>query len=571
MCSESMKGRITLRRRKWLFVFLCLVLIAALAACSGSGGNKGNSGNTGNTGSTGNSGNTGSSGGNAGNAGGNDAPKEPLKLKMAITTGGAQYVINSPDINKDPYVLEFEKLSNTDLQIELLPHETYNESLALLLAGGDLPDILQTKGINTPEVTPAVDAGVLRPLNELIEKHAPNLMAKVPKESWGSARVSKDGIIYGIPQENPITNGTVVMMRKDWLEAVGMDKPLTVDEYIEVFRAFKEKDPNGNGQADEIPFSGRENFNHTFHFFGAYDVHPQTWKWTGEQLIPRFILPEMKDALAVYRQLYQEGLMDKEIFTQPGTVWDSKITGQGIVGTWAHGTVWGDQWQTRLQASIPTGTITIVPAPRANPDRPGGVYPIGSTVSDFIWAIPSDVPDDKAVEIIKLFDWFYSDDAPKNFFLYGIEGKDYTVNADGSIKYNYPDNETRYGEESMHQQWLKFTGPKYHQTDEQFILGRNMGDVILEGIQVAAQGGLIDDGQDIPTLPTVQARPELMWNGLWLEFAAKVITGAESLDKFDAFVADWRNRGGDKWIEEATEWYKTKGELLNKLPEWARP
>ncbi len=145
------------------------------------------------------------------------------------------------------------------------------------------------------------------------------------------------------------------------------------------------------------------------------------------------------------------------------------------------------------------------------------------------------------------------------------------MNADGSIKYNYPDNETRYGEESMHQQWLKFTGPKYHQTDEQFILGRNMGDVILEGIQVAAQGGLIDDGQDIPTLPTVQARPELMWNGLWLEFAAKVITGAESLDKFDAFVADWRNRGGDKWIEEATEWYKTKGELLNKLPEWARP
>jgi putative aldouronate transport system substrate-binding protein len=490
---------------------------------------------------------------------------------MAITTGGAQYIINSPDINKDPYVLEFEKLSNTDLQIELLPHETYNESLALLLAGGELPDILQTKGINTPEVAPAVDAGVLRPLNELIEKYAPNLMAKVPKESWASAKVSKDGVIYGIPQENPVRNGTVVMMRKDWLDAVGMDKPVTVDEYIEVFRAFKEKDPNGNGQADEIPFSGRENFSHSFHFFGAYDVHPQTWEWTGEKLIPKFIKPEMKKALEVYRQLYAEKLLDNEIFTQPGTQWDAKITAQGIVGTWAHGTVWGDQWESRLKEAVPTGEVTIVPAPQGIEGKPGGVYAIGSTVSDFIWAIPRNVSDEKAIEIIKFFDWFYSDEAPKNFFLYGIEGKDYTVNADGSIKYNYPDNDTRYGEESMHQQWLKFTGPKYHLEDEAFIKGRNLGDVILEGIQVAAQEGLIDDGQDMPVLPTAQARPELMWKGLWLEFAAKVITGNESVDKFDAFVEDWRKRGGDQWIEEATEWYKNQEALIAKLPDWAQP
>ena len=38
-----------------------------------------------------------------------------------------------------------------------------------------------------------------------------------------------------------------------WLEAVGMEMPTTVDELHDVLVAFKDKDPNGNGQADEIP------------------------------------------------------------------------------------------------------------------------------------------------------------------------------------------------------------------------------------------------------------------------------------------------------------------------------
>lgn len=557
-----------MRKSKLLLTLLCVVLVmSTVMACSSNNNSGSNADNGGNQQQpSGNSGNT-----NSGTEGSDDAgeeKKEPLELEISLTTGGAKYVIDSPDINEDKYVKHFEQLSNTDLEISLLPHETYNESLALLLAGGDLPDILQTKGINEAEVAPAVDAGVLLPLNDLIEEHAPNLMNKVPKESWESARVSKDGVIYGIPQENPIRNGTVVMMRKDWLDAVGMEKPTTVEEYIEVFRAFKEQDPNGNGEADEIPFSGREKFSHTHHFFGAYGVQPGAWTWTGEQLIPNFIKPEMKDALAVYRQLYEEKLFDQEVFTQPGQVWDQKITAQGIVGTWAHGAVWPDQWQQRLQQNVPDGAITIANAPVGPSGKPGGIYAIGSSVSDFIWTIPKD-SEDKAVEIIKFFDWYYSDEAPKEFFLYGIEGEDYTKEGD-TIKYNYPVTDVEYGEESMHQQWLKFTGPKYHLEDEEFIKGRNMGDLIMEGIKVSREDGFVDDGMDIPSLPTVKARPELAYSGEWMEFAAKVISGKESVENFDQFVADWMDRGGDKWIEEATEWYKNKEAIAAKLPEWAQ-
>lgn len=548
-----------MKKSKFLLTLLCIVLVVGtVIGCSSNNNNNSNSGSS-NT----NSGSKGSD-----NNGNTDAPKEPLNASIVLTTGGSKLIANSPDINKNEYVQEFEKLANVDLDIEILPHETYNESLALLLAGGDLPDILQTKGINTTEVAPAVDAGVLLPLNELIEKHAPNIMAKVPKESWKNNRVSKDGVIYGIPQENPIRNGTVVMMRKDWLEAVGMEAPTTVEEYIEVFRAFKEKDPNGNGKADEIPFSGREKFSHTHHFFGAYDVQPGSWTWTGSELVPNFIKPEMKDALGVYRQLYEEKLFDQEVFTQPGQVWDQKITGQGVVGTWAHGAVWGDMWQQRIQNSIPDAEIVIPNAPVGPSGEPGGIYSVGSSVSDFVWTIPKSA-EDKAVEIIKFFDWFYSDDAPKNFFLYGIEGKDHTVE-NGKVKYNYPSDDNGYAEESLHQAWLHFTGPVYHLEDEEYIKGRNLGELIMEGIKVSKEDGIIDDGKDMPALPTVKARPELAYSGLWMEYAAKVISGKEPLDSFDEFVADWKKRGGDKWIEEATEWYHNKEELAAKLPDWAQ-
>lgn len=485
-----------------------------------------------------------------------EAPKEPLKLKVTLTTGNSGHVVNSPNINEDKYVKKLEELSGTDLQFELLPHENYEQSLSLTLAGGELPDILQTKGINTPEIAPAVEAGVLRPLNELIDKHAPNLKAKVKPDSWKSGRVAKDGVIYGIPGDNAITNGTVVYVRKDWMDKLGIQPPKTIEEYKEMLRKFRDEDPNGNGKKDEIPFSGREKFSHTGHFFGAYDVPLGAWRLVDGKLTPNHVRPEMKEALAVYRDLYAEKLLDNEFITQPGNVWDSKIV-TGQVGMWAHAATYPDTWLLRLKENVPDAEIALIQAPVGPSGKPGGVYAIGSSVSDFVWTIPSNVSEEKAIEIIKFFDWFYSDEAPSDFFLYGLEGEDHTKNGD-KIEYKYPTVKEEYDAEAMHQEWLHFTGPKLHLTDETFIRGRNMGDLIFQGITTGLNEGIVNDGLDMPNLPAVQARPELNHNGLFQEIAAKIITGQEPVDAFDAYVEDWKKRGGEQWIEEATEWYNNR-------------
>lgn len=476
------------------------------------------------------------------------------KISVALGTGNLPYVTGSRDINNDKYVKKLEELSGTDLNLQLIPHENYSQNITLMFASGELPELLQTKGINTQEVAPAIDAGNLQPLDELIDKYGPNLKKYIPKESWDSARVSKDGKIYGIPQENPILNTTVTYIRQDWLDKLGLKAPKTVDEYIEVLRAFRDNDPNGNGKKDEIPFSARSKFSFGTAFFGAYDVHPKLWKLVDGQLTPNFIRPEMKDALKLHRQLYEEKLLDNEFLVMTGKDWDNKIKGTGVVGMWAHDASYPDKWENDVKASVPTAKVSVINSPVGPSGKPGGVDNINSTVSDYVWVIPKSAKN--AEQIIKFLDWFYdpANKAKDDFLEFGLEGENYTMD-NGAVKYNYPKTAEETSAEFMHQSWLAFTGPKKHLTDESFIKNRPGGDKILASLAIAKTEGIKDDGLGMPVMPTLQSRPELNYDGLWLEFASKVITGKESVDKFDDFVSDWKKRGGDQLIKEATEWY----------------
>jgi len=469
-------------------------------------------------------------------------------LSIVIADRGIQYVEALPNVNEDKYVKELGKLTNTNIQMELLPWSEYEQSLTLVFAGGEFPDLMEVNGISSPEVSQAVDAGVFMPLNDLIDEHAPNLKKYITEEQWNSPSVSKDGNIYAIPSTRYVTNDTAVMVRKDWMDTLGLEAPLTVDEYIEMLRAFRDQDPNGNGENDEIPWSARENFAFGEAIFGAYDVLLDGWRLVDGELVPNFIRPEMKDALAVYKQLYEEKLLDNEFFVQQGKDWDAKIKGKGNVGMFIHAASYPDKWLTEIQANTPEAELDILPSP-TGPDGKGG-HLIGSSVGGMVFAIPSTNED--PVTAIKFLDQFYSEEV-QTLLTYGLEGENYTIE-DGKIKYNYPTDQEGIYEETMYQNFLRLIGPS-HLEDQEFLANRPNGDLISKAIEVSQNEGRVNDGLGMPTLPTMLERPELQKNGLWVEYAAKVLTGKDSLDNWDAFVEDWKKRGGDQVIKEATEWY----------------
>jgi putative aldouronate transport system substrate-binding protein len=475
----------------------------------------------------------------------------PSKIEIVSSSMGLKYLGENPDLENDPYINKVEELTNTKLDIKVLPHVDFAKKLTLLFAGGELPDLLRNTGINSPEVAPAVEAGALQPLNELIDKYGPNIKKHIPDEFWKSSKISKDGKIYAIPQINPEPNPAVMYIRKDWLDKLGLEVPKTVDEYVNVLKAFRDKDPNGNGKNDEIPISWRPNFAYGFTFFGAFDVNPINWSYENGELIPDFIKPEMKEALALHKELYQEKLIDQEIFVQDSTDWESKIKGKANVGMWMHSPKFADKWMLDVKQTDPNAEVINIPAPIGQ-DGKGG-YSITSPLYYHVWSIPAS--NENPEEVIKFLDSFYSKDL-RNLVSYGLEGVDHKVE-NGEIAYQYPETEEELTREEFHLYWLNFAGPFVFE-NKAYMKGKPNGEIILNAMKIAESEGRENDGANMPQMPTLMARPELDSTKLWNDFAAKVITGNESVDNFDQFVEDWKSRGGEKLIKETTEWYKSK-------------
>src|SRR5690606_29652370 len=192
----------------------------------------------------------------------NDATEEndePLSFSISMRTLAFTHVENSPDINKDEYVLELEKLTNTDLDIRLLPHKEYSTKMDLMFASGDIPDVVQTSGGfgegSGQSLQQAVQAGVFLPLDDLIEEYGPNLKKYIPEAAWEQQRFT-DGKIYSIPEflSNPSRRATWI--RKDLLDKAGLEVPTTVEETLDVLREFKKM---GVPQ----PYGGRAEFKYS--------------------------------------------------------------------------------------------------------------------------------------------------------------------------------------------------------------------------------------------------------------------------------------------------------------------
>jgi len=134
-----------------------------------------------------------------------------------------------------------------------------------------------------------------------------------------------DGNIYGIPSVDSGGEGHGMVsyklwMNTNWLDAVGMAVPTTTDEFRAVLEAFKTKDPNGNGTADEIPLTGAINtwaaepYLYILNAFGYFDTNYYYLK--NDKINPILNQDYLKEGLKYVAGLAADGLIDPAAFTQ---------------------------------------------------------------------------------------------------------------------------------------------------------------------------------------------------------------------------------------------------------------
>lgn len=244
--------------------------------------------------------------------------------KVTLTFSGQKAPL-APDFSTMELVKQWETDTNVAIAWENLPDSVYQEKKNLTLASGDLPDAFFNTGFTAADISTYGSNGTLVPLEDLIEQYAPNLQAIFEKRPEIRASVtSSDGHIYTLPSAEELGIGAVpffLSINKKWLDKLGLAVPETIDEFEAALEAFKTKDPNGNGKADEIPFSFINNWwcadvGDVMAALGGMPDNADHRIVRDGKVIYTAAQPEYATAITKLNDWYERGLIDSEAVTQ---------------------------------------------------------------------------------------------------------------------------------------------------------------------------------------------------------------------------------------------------------------
>ena len=241
---------------------------------------------------------------------------------------------------------ELEEKTGIHIEWTYLSDTDWDDQKALILASGDLPDVIFGDAFSKEDIINNKDYFI--PLEDYIEKYCPNIKSAFEKYPELKKRVTAtDGHIYMLPNRQPCMPNTqdAFFINQEWLDNLGLKMPTTTGEFYNVLKAFKEQDANGNGDPnDEIPLTAQGNgiapIEAYLGFFGAIDNMSEYKTIVRDGTVSYLGTDEgLKEAVKYFHKLYEEGLLDQEVFTQDYSMMQAKFQNSGdcIVGA---GTSW---------------------------------------------------------------------------------------------------------------------------------------------------------------------------------------------------------------------------------------
>lgn len=323
---------------------------------------------------------------------------------------------------------EVEKKTGTKVDFQHPPAGQEKDQFNLMLASGKLPDVIEYPWASAGKGPDSLikENRIIR-LNDLIDKHAPNL-TKVLKDKpeFRKLITTDEGNIYVMPfllgdELLGVVNGPVV--RKDWLDKLNLKPPTTIPEWEKVLIAFRDGDPNGNGKKDEIPFLyslGDMDFNSIF--VGAWGITSGFYHENGKVKYGP-IEPQFKEYLALMAKWYKEGLIDKDYATTDGKLKDAKITNSQLGAFTGYAGSGVGRYIDLAKPTTPSFDLVGTQYPTLN----GSGKAIGSYSFPFSGVGAAITPSAKNPEqIVKWLDFKYGQEGHM-LFNFGIEGQSYKM------------------------------------------------------------------------------------------------------------------------------------------------
>lgn len=479
-----------------------------------------------------------------------------VNTPIELTMMGARLPIQGPW--EDMVVLkEHEKRTNIKVKWEALPDDGYSERKNLMFASGtNLPDAFFRGQITRrDEITYGVNGNVLIPLNDLIEKYAPNLNALLNANPQVRKEITAfDGNIYSLPAiSGPLRNnskGMITYINKKWLDELRLPVPSTTEEFHAALAAFKAKDPG------IIPMSGTSQYLNVLPIImGAWGIASDDQLFDIHEGKVRFtpVDEKYKEALQFAAQLYQEKLISEQIFTNtfPTYITEGKTHPMGVITSSVFWLVAQD-WQDY---------VVLPPLKGPHGDQVWANYS-SPTVREYgVFAITSKNPHPEAT--MRWVDYWYSDQGSIEQFA-GLEGEHYILNADGTWQYtdwmiNNPDGLSVNEARGLISPW---GGTPYNMGALVEFSNRQQNKQPYEQVHVESEKTLERYAPEAILPSTFNFTLEEQQRVTVLEadiktyveqMRAKFIMGAESFDNWDSYVAQLEKMG----YEELTRLVQT--------------
>jgi putative aldouronate transport system substrate-binding protein len=345
-----------------------------------------------------------------------------------------------PPADWEGYKIIRDKL-NINLKFTILPAGTDGETkLNVAAAGNNFPDL--TDGGNFDLFYKWQQQGLLAPVDSLLP-----MMPERTKMRYSDQNLNKlmtvNGKMYGLQEPNPIPNVEGLVIRKDWLDKLGLKPPTTLDELLEVAKAFTEKDPDGNGKNDTYGYGAiiEGNFGLGLKFdyiYGAYGVAGATTTATGDWNLSdpaKFGLnlrdPGYEKATEFIKKMVDAKVIDPD--------WPT-MKKDDFRARWKQGK-YGIMWEnfcalicksnyTDFDNNFPNGEWMMLPAPKG----PDGKSTYGAYVNlGKRWLVSKKALDSgKGQAIARLLEWANSGEG---YYLlgFGKEGVNYKKDESGNV------------------------------------------------------------------------------------------------------------------------------------------
>lgn len=453
--------------------------------------------------------------------------------------------LHFPNPPHEDLIEEINRLANVDLKIEWVPDGIYTDKMNTALTTNSLKKATFVKYTDYILVKNAIRSGVFWEIGPYLDDY-PNLR-NLDKSILEQAAV--DGKIYGLYTERPSSRQGIIL-RKDWLDRLGLSEPTTIEELYDVLRRFTLEDPDGNGMDDTFGLTDRNDLIFgAFKTLSSYFGTPNNWAFVDGELVAEFETQAYIDTMDFMRRLYNEGLINQDFAVTSKQVQRDHLI-RGAAGVYIGSMLDAQRLAEEAMKVNPEARFTLVN--RIHGPEGLRVWSIPKYNGLYLFSKKAIHDEEELREVLRFFDRSMDADV-SNLMRYGFEHRHHIVQ-EGKVYLPQETYALRVSEvNALHALMIAdLSNPNLMEVQNSEPLTE-----LAERLSADNENFLVEDPAASLESATYDERGSELYK-IITDATYNYILGNLDVEGFQAEVERWRKNGGDQIRQEYMHSYHHK-------------